>query len=200
MLQAHQRERVPATPPVDSSCNARTARAVKGSLRRAKQRRALDCCAPFWPEVVATGGSGGNTSRPCTRQKQKAGIPPAEESRPENKNKTRQTRRGLTGRSISEAARVSAVVRIVEVDGEPKLCISSHERGEPRRRLNAAVVEVLRNAGADYHYLGVLEAPKSNARRSEDRRHACLGRRFCPPDFWCRLQWGSIEDPRNGRV
>ena len=69
--------------PVD----ARTVLAVKGSLRRAKQRRALDCCAPFRPDVIATGGSGGNTSRTLHTQKQKAGFPPAEESRPENQNK-----------------------------------------------------------------------------------------------------------------
>jgi hypothetical protein len=29
---------------------ARTVLAAKGSLRRAKQRRALDCCAPFRPD------------------------------------------------------------------------------------------------------------------------------------------------------
>jgi hypothetical protein len=48
-LPAHQRERVPAPPPVDWPWNARTVLAIKGSLRRAKQRRALDCCAPFRP-------------------------------------------------------------------------------------------------------------------------------------------------------
>jgi hypothetical protein len=49
-LQAHQQERVPATPPVADPLGARTVLAVKGSLRRAKNRRALDCCAPFRPD------------------------------------------------------------------------------------------------------------------------------------------------------
>ena len=44
---------------------AGTVLAVKGSLRRAKQRRALDYCAPFGRIAIATGGSGGNTSRPA---------------------------------------------------------------------------------------------------------------------------------------
>jgi hypothetical protein len=35
--------------------------AGKGPLRRAKSRRALARCAPFWRSIVATGGSGGNT-------------------------------------------------------------------------------------------------------------------------------------------
>ena len=54
-LQAHQRERVPATPPVAWSWGARTVLAVKGSLRRAKKRRALDYCAPFRPEHYRDG-------------------------------------------------------------------------------------------------------------------------------------------------
>jgi hypothetical protein len=33
--------------------------ARKGSLRRAKNRRALARCAPFWQDEDATGGSGG---------------------------------------------------------------------------------------------------------------------------------------------
>jgi len=41
--------------------SARTVLAGKGSLRRAKNRRALAGCAPFWRSVIATGGSGGNT-------------------------------------------------------------------------------------------------------------------------------------------
>ena len=49
LLKAHQQEHLPATPPVDVVLRARTVLAVKGSLRRAKQRRALDCCAPFGP-------------------------------------------------------------------------------------------------------------------------------------------------------
>ena len=76
-LKAHQQERVPTGAPVECVPSARTVLTVKGSLRRAKQRRALDCCAPFRPTSFATGGSGGNTKRSA-------------------KNKTRQpTRRGL---------------------------------------------------------------------------------------------------------
>ncbi len=48
-LKAHQRERVPAKPPVEAGVDARTVLAVKGSLRRAKLRRALDGSAPFRP-------------------------------------------------------------------------------------------------------------------------------------------------------
>src|SRR5215510_9950251 len=44
----------------------------KGSLRRAKPRRALDFCAPFWPLVLATGASGGNTKRSA---KKTGGLP-----------------------------------------------------------------------------------------------------------------------------
>ncbi len=50
--------------------DARTVLAGKGSLRRAA--RALACCAPFWPEVHAMGGSGGNTSAQLHQQKRKA--------------------------------------------------------------------------------------------------------------------------------
>jgi len=72
-----RQERVPTGAPVECVPSARTVLTVKGSLRRAKQRRALDCCAPFRPTSFATGGSGGNTKRSA-------------------KNKTRQpTRRGL---------------------------------------------------------------------------------------------------------
>ena len=49
-LQAHQRERVPAKPPVDAMVDARTVLDVKGPLRRAKLRRALDLSAPFRPD------------------------------------------------------------------------------------------------------------------------------------------------------
>ena len=66
----------PPEPPVECVPSARTVLTVKGSLRRAKQRRALDCCAPFRPTSFATGGSGGNTKRSA-------------------KNKTRQPTRGL---------------------------------------------------------------------------------------------------------
>ena len=76
-FKAHQQERVRTGAPVECVPSARTVLTVKGSLRRAKQRRALDCCAPFRPTSFATGGSGGNTKRSA-------------------KNKTRQpTRRGL---------------------------------------------------------------------------------------------------------
>ena len=51
-LQAHQRERVPAPPPVEAVVDARTVLAVKGSLRRAKKRRALDSSAPFRAGLV----------------------------------------------------------------------------------------------------------------------------------------------------
>jgi len=53
----------PPEPPVECVLSARTVLTVKGSLRRAKQRRALDCSAPFRPTSFATGGSGGNTKR-----------------------------------------------------------------------------------------------------------------------------------------
>jgi hypothetical protein len=46
--------------------HARTVLAGKGSLRRAKTRRALAGCAPFRPETDTTGGSGGNTIRRFT--------------------------------------------------------------------------------------------------------------------------------------
>ena len=47
MLKAHQQERVPATPLVVAHVSARTVLAGKGSLRRAKSRRALARSAPF---------------------------------------------------------------------------------------------------------------------------------------------------------
>ena len=43
-------KRVPAKPPVEAAGDARTVLDVKGSLRRAKQRRALDVSAPFRPD------------------------------------------------------------------------------------------------------------------------------------------------------
>jgi hypothetical protein len=49
VLKAHQQELVPATPLVVAYVNARTVLVGKGSLRRAKSRRALASCAPFWP-------------------------------------------------------------------------------------------------------------------------------------------------------
>jgi hypothetical protein len=101
-LQAHQRERVPATPPVDWSWGARTVLAVKGSLRRAKRRRALDYCAPFRPDRYRDGrlrrehSAALHTSkskRPASLLRRKAGL---------NKNKPVRPGRGLTSRSISE--------------------------------------------------------------------------------------------------
>jgi hypothetical protein len=67
LLKAHQRDHVPATPPLDNRPGARTVLAVKGSLRRAKHRRALDYSAPFWPDTFATGGSGGNITRSAAK-------------------------------------------------------------------------------------------------------------------------------------
>jgi hypothetical protein len=54
-LQAHQQDRDPAKPPVGSLVDARTVLAVKGSLRRAKLRRALDGSAPFRPDLNRDG-------------------------------------------------------------------------------------------------------------------------------------------------
>ena len=67
MLKAHQWDHVPATPPVENLLDARTVLAVKGSLRRAKKRRALDRYAPFRPGGLATGGSGGNMTRSASK-------------------------------------------------------------------------------------------------------------------------------------
>ena len=53
--KAHQRERVPAPPPVDVSVDARTVLAIKGSLRRAKNGRALARCAPLWTGEIGDG-------------------------------------------------------------------------------------------------------------------------------------------------
>jgi len=77
-LKAHQRERIPAPPPVEAAVDARTVLAVKGSLRRAEKRRALDRCAPFRPD----GDCDGRLRREhfTVPAKQKAGFPPAEEA------------------------------------------------------------------------------------------------------------------------
>ena len=71
LLKAHQRERVPATPPVDSPAMPERRAAVKGSLRRAKKRRALDSRVPFRPDRYRDGRLRQEhfTAR-CTRQKQ----------------------------------------------------------------------------------------------------------------------------------
>jgi hypothetical protein len=80
-LKAHQRERVPAPPPVDWSWGARTVLAVKGSLRRAKQRRALDYCAPFRPDSRRDGrlrrehfAARPKSKRPASLLRRKAGL------------------------------------------------------------------------------------------------------------------------------
>ncbi len=50
--------------------------------------------------IVVAGGSGGTLRGPAHVKRQKAGFPPAEESRPENKKKPVRLGRCLTGRSI----------------------------------------------------------------------------------------------------
>jgi hypothetical protein len=81
--------------------DARTVLAVKGSLRRAE--RALACCAPFWREGHAMGGSGGNTSPELQQQKRKACFLLAEKAGLVFKQSNRQyLEKVLTGRSISE--------------------------------------------------------------------------------------------------
>jgi hypothetical protein len=74
-LKAHHRERVPATPPVQDWWDARTVLAVKGSLRRAERRRALDYCAPSRRDRSTTGGSSGNTSPTPVKEKQNPSDP-----------------------------------------------------------------------------------------------------------------------------
>jgi hypothetical protein len=65
--------------------DARTVLAVKGSLRRAKPGSPLTAPRRSGRMVIATGGSGGNTSAMPAKTK-KAGLPPAEESRPKKQN------------------------------------------------------------------------------------------------------------------
>src|SRR5215213_9536132 len=80
-LKAHQRERVPAPPPVEAAVDAGTVLAVKGSLRRAEKRRALDSSAPFRPDGDCDGrlrrehftGSRKN-KRPASLLRRKAGL------------------------------------------------------------------------------------------------------------------------------
>jgi hypothetical protein len=56
----------------------------KGTLRRAKNRRALACSAPFRPATYATGGSDGNFSiREVPRKAERPAPLLAEESRPD---------------------------------------------------------------------------------------------------------------------
>ena len=71
LLKAHQRERVPATPPVDSPAMPERRAAVKGAPLFGAAKRTLDCCAPFWPDRYRDGRLRQEhfTAR-CTRQKQ----------------------------------------------------------------------------------------------------------------------------------
>jgi hypothetical protein len=57
----------------------------KGPLRRAKNGRALACCAPFRPATYATGGSDGNTPGSARSPEKRKGPAPllTEESRPD---------------------------------------------------------------------------------------------------------------------
>ena len=98
-LRAHQQERVPAKPPVEAAVDARTVLNVKGSLRRAKHRRALDVSAPFRPDGDCDGRLRREHFMDARKDKRPASLL-AEESRPENQ--TPQITRDLTGRSISE--------------------------------------------------------------------------------------------------
>ena len=93
-LKAHQRERVPATPPVDWSWGARTVLTVKGSFCRAKKRRALTTARRSGRTIVAAGGSGGNTLRPCTRPKTKGRLPSCGGKPARKQNKTKPVRPG----------------------------------------------------------------------------------------------------------
>ena len=97
----------PPTPARRGWDDARAVLAVKGSLRRAKLRRALDGSAPLRPDQIATGGSGGNARRPAA--KKKAGFAPIGRGAGPDQNPS--TRGGLT-RSLhirSAAARRSAI-------------------------------------------------------------------------------------------
>jgi hypothetical protein len=51
----------PSAPPIGIRGSAGTVLALKGSLRRAEHRRALDRSAPFRRDYLTMGGSGGNT-------------------------------------------------------------------------------------------------------------------------------------------
>ena len=93
-LRAHQRERVPARPPVEAGVDARTVLDVKGSLRRAKHRRALDICAPFRPDRNCDGRLRREHS---TARAKNNGRRSSRWSERRPKTKHRQTWRGLTG-------------------------------------------------------------------------------------------------------
>ena len=92
-LRAHQRERVPAKPPVEVAVDARTVLVVKGSLRRAKLRRALDDCAPFRPKRNRDGRL--RREHSTVRAKDRGGSAPIEGANPPE-IKTRQPCGGLT--------------------------------------------------------------------------------------------------------
>src|SRR5262249_36747967 len=101
-LKAHQQERVPAPPPVGVAGSATTVLAGKGSLRRAKQRRALACCAPLWPGHHCDGRLRREHFAGAWAEKGKAVFPLDEERRPDSKLTCQRYTRVLTGRSISE--------------------------------------------------------------------------------------------------
>jgi len=61
--------------------NARTVLAGKGSLRRAKNRRALAACAPFWRSVIATAAPAGTRSTPS---RYSLTVPPSDGTRGSN--------------------------------------------------------------------------------------------------------------------
>ena len=82
-LKAHQQERVPAKPPVEA--RSMPERCSPSRVRFAAPNSGAPLTAPrrSGQTLIATGGSGGNTSR--SAPKKNAGFPPAAESRPEKK-------------------------------------------------------------------------------------------------------------------
>jgi hypothetical protein len=95
--------------------DARTVLDVKGSLRRAQQRRALDDCAPFRPNLHHDGRlrrehftTSAQRKRPASLLRRKAGL----------KSKTRQTRKGLT-RSLHIRIVISSMA--LELSGDEPL-------------------------------------------------------------------------------
>src|SRR5216684_3421981 len=96
MLQAHQRERVPATPPVEDTRRRQNGARRQGSASP-RQTAGVPLPAPrrSGQTMVATGGSGGNTSqqlpkrnRPAPSLRRRAGL--IKKNRP-------QSSEGLTG-------------------------------------------------------------------------------------------------------
>ena len=131
VLKAHQRERVPAPPPVDVLVDARTVLAAKGSLRRAKNGRALDCSAPFRPDRIRDGRlRREHFTGCCTRTK----TPAPCGSRLDSKKSVRLSQ-GLTG---SLHIRTSGVRRLVSGAAPTAGCWWPWVRGswkmEPCRR------------------------------------------------------------------